>query len=132
MRHIIYTRTKADVEISAPDENYCAYQKIRCPSYAPIRKLSAESPTADFLQVWMKSSRSSDVASHACRPQVICGLRPPSLYGRRLSRTVPAQLVKISALCQNLCALLNFHHFPGKSQKSNSSKCPITAPKICT
>jgi hypothetical protein len=38
MRHIIYDRTKADVEISAPDENYCAYQKIRRPSYAPIRK----------------------------------------------------------------------------------------------
>jgi hypothetical protein len=83
MRHIIYARAKTDVEISAPDENYCAYQKIRHPSYAAIRKLgaqtlrlltiwaSAESPTADFLQVWLKSSRSSDVASRACRPQVI-------------------------------------------------------------
>ncbi len=39
MRHTIYARTKADVEISASDENYCAYQKIRRPSYAPIRKL---------------------------------------------------------------------------------------------
>jgi hypothetical protein len=28
MRHIKYARTKADVEISAPDENYCAYQKL--------------------------------------------------------------------------------------------------------
>ena len=38
LRHIIYDRNKADVEISAPDENYCAYQKYRRQSYAPIRK----------------------------------------------------------------------------------------------
>jgi hypothetical protein len=84
-----YDRTKADIEISAPDENLCAYQKVRRINYAPIKKLgahkkirrinsvlayylgSAESPTADFLQVWLKSSHSSDVASRACRPQVI-------------------------------------------------------------
>jgi hypothetical protein len=89
MRHIIYARTKADVEISASDENLCAYQKVRQTNYAHVKKLgahqkvrrvscapayylgSAESPTADFLQVWLKSSRSSDVASRACRPQVI-------------------------------------------------------------
>jgi hypothetical protein len=29
MRHTIYDRTKADVEISAPSENLCAYQKVR-------------------------------------------------------------------------------------------------------
>ena len=28
MLHIIYARTKADIEISASDENYCAYQKL--------------------------------------------------------------------------------------------------------
>jgi hypothetical protein len=122
MRHIIYAGTKADVEISAPDENFCAYQKIRCPqkvrrvSCAPAYYLgSAESPTADFLQVWLKSSRSSDVASRACRPQLIWRLRPLCFYGRRLSRTVPpavpARLVKISADCQNLCARLNFQYF---------------------
>ncbi len=98
---------------------------------------SAESPTADFLQVWLKSSHSSDVASRACRPQVIWRLRPPRLYGRRLSRTVPAavlaRLVKISADCQIFCARLNSHHFLWKIQKSiSASKCPITAPKICT
>ncbi len=89
MRHIIYDRTKADVEISAPGENLCAYQKVRRINSAPIKKLgahqkvrrissapayylgSAESPTADFLQVWLKSSRSSGVASGSCRPQVI-------------------------------------------------------------
>jgi hypothetical protein len=52
MHHIIYNRTKADVEISAPGENLCAYQKVRRISYAPDYYLgSAESPTADFLQV---------------------------------------------------------------------------------
>ena len=29
-----------------------------------------EFPTADFFQVWLKSSRSGDVASRACSPQV--------------------------------------------------------------
>ncbi len=72
MRNIIYDRTKADVEISAPGENLCAYQKVRRISYAPAYYLgSAESATADFLQVWLKSSLSSDVASRSCRPQVI-------------------------------------------------------------
>jgi hypothetical protein len=66
MLYTIYARTKADVEISAPDENYCACPKIRRPSCASAYYLGlAESPTADFLQVWLKSSRSSD------RPQVI-------------------------------------------------------------
>ncbi len=54
--------------------------------------------------------------------QVWWRLRPLSLYGRRLSRTVPAvvlaQLVKIAADCQIFCARLNFHHFLWKSQKS--------------
>jgi hypothetical protein len=50
MRHIIYARTKADIEISASDEIFCAYQKISRPSCAPAYYLgSAESPTADFL-----------------------------------------------------------------------------------
>jgi hypothetical protein len=72
MRHTKYDRTKADVEISAPSENVCAYQKVRRISSAPAYYLgSAESPTADFLQVWLKSSRSSGVASRSCRPQVI-------------------------------------------------------------
>jgi hypothetical protein len=94
---------------------------------------SAESPTADFFQVWLKSSCSGDVASRSCSPQVTWTLRPPSLYGRRLSRTVPARLVKIYALCPNICGRLYFHHFLGKNQKSISAcKCPITAPKICT
>ncbi len=54
MHHIIYDRTKADVEISAPDENYCAYQKIRRPSYAPIRKLGAQ--TLHLLTIWARQN----------------------------------------------------------------------------
>jgi hypothetical protein len=98
---------------------------------------SAESPTADFFQVWLKSSPSGGVASRSCSPQVTRALRPPSLYRRRLSRTVwavvPARLVKISAPGPNICGRIYFHHFLGKSQKSISAfKCPITAPKIHT
>ena len=54
MRHIIYDRTEADVEISAPDENYCAYQKIRRPSYAPIRKLGVQ--TLRLLTIWARQN----------------------------------------------------------------------------
>ncbi len=155
MRHIIYDRTKADAEISAPGENLWAYQKVRWISYAPVKKLgahqkvrrissapacylgSAESPTADFLQIWLKSSRSSDVPSHSCRPQVIWRLRPLCFYGQRLSRTVPACCTGTTCQnlrgCQNLCARLGFHHFKLKIQNSiSASRCPITAPKIRT
>jgi hypothetical protein len=55
MRHIIYARAKADVEISAPDENYCAYKKIRRPSYTPpIRKLGAQ--TLRLLTIWARQN----------------------------------------------------------------------------
>ncbi len=147
MRHTICDRTKTDVEISAPGENLCAYQKVRRTSCAPVKKLgahqkvrrissapayylgSAEYPTADFLQVWLKSSRSSGVASRSCRPQVIWRLRPLCFYGRRLSRTVPACCTGTTCQnlcgCQNLCARLGFHHFLWKIKNS------ISAPKIC-
>ncbi len=54
MRHIIYNRTKADIEISVPIENCCAYQKIRRPSYAPIRKLGAQ--TLRLLTIWAQQN----------------------------------------------------------------------------
>ncbi len=70
MRLIINDRTKADVEISASGK-ITAPAKIVAPlkfprlskfvwkSLAPSYYLgSAESPTADFLQDWLKSSRS--------------------------------------------------------------------------
>ncbi len=79
---------------------------------------SAESPTSDFFQVWLKSSRSGDVVSPSGSPQVKSAPRPPSLYGRRLSRTVPAVVparpAKISASCPNICGRIYFHHFLGK------------------
>jgi hypothetical protein len=114
-----------------PSENW------RPNSASPYYLGSAESSTSDFFQVWLKSSRSGDVASRSCSPQVTLALRPSSLYGRRLSRTVPAvvpaRLVKISALCPNICGRIYFHHFLGKNQKSISAhKCPITALKIRT
>ncbi len=89
MHHTKYARTKADVEISVPGENLCACQKIRRINYAHVIKLgahqkvrqissapayylgAAESPTADCLQVWLKSSRWIGVAFRSCRPQVI-------------------------------------------------------------
>ncbi len=70
MRLDICDRTMADVEISAPGkisaplkflrlENFRDYPKFKRKNLAPSYYLgSAESPTADFLQVWLKSSRS--------------------------------------------------------------------------
>jgi hypothetical protein len=62
-----------------------------------------ESPTADFLLDWLKSSRSDPrryVASLSCRPQVRTQPRLLCLYGRTLSYTVPAACT--SPTCQNL------------------------------
>jgi hypothetical protein len=60
------------MKISAHVKKLGAHQKVRRISCAPAYYLgSAESPTAYFLQVWLKNSRSSDVPSRACRPQVI-------------------------------------------------------------
>ncbi len=142
MRHTIYNRYKADVEISAHIKNICAKSMRPWGNWRPSSASacylgSAESPTSDYCQVWLKSSRSGDVASRSCGPQVTWALRPPSLYGRRLSRTVPAfvpaQLAKISASCPNICGRVYFHHFLGKNQKPISAyKCPITALQIRT
>ncbi len=135
MRHIIYDSNKADVEISAPIKNICVHQKIGAPNSYYLG--SAESPTSDYFQVWLKSSRSGDVVSPPCSPQVKSAPRPPTLYGRRLSGTVPAvvpaRLAKISASCPNIRGRIYFHHFLGKNQKPNSAhKCPITSLQIRT
>jgi hypothetical protein len=81
MRLVACDRTMADVEISMPGKIY-APGKIS----APIQNLSGKVwriltiwawqnlQTADFLQVWLKSSRSDPrrcVDSQTCRPQVI-------------------------------------------------------------
>ena len=54
LRLIIYDSNKAAVEISAPDENYCSYKKSRRPSYAPIRKLGAQ--TLRLLSIWAQQN----------------------------------------------------------------------------
>ncbi len=60
----------------------------------------AESPAADFLLVWLKSSRSDPRRCDlSCSPQVRRRLRLPCFYGRSLSRTVPAACTGLP--CQN-------------------------------
>ena len=133
-RLIIYDSNKAAIEIFAPYER-CMRPENRRPNSYYLG--SAESPTSDSFSVWLKSSRSGDVASPPCSPQVGSALRPPSLYGRRLCRTVPACCT--GTTCQNIRALSNvrgreyFHLFSGKNQKPNSAhKCPITSVQIRT
>jgi hypothetical protein len=96
-------RTLAGVKISAPIKNLRAWPKYQRKSLASAYYLgSAESPTADFLLVWLKSSCSDprrDAASQTCRPQVEVQLRPLHFYGWRLSRTVSAGC--IGPTCQN-------------------------------
>jgi hypothetical protein len=70
MRQTIYNGTKADVKISGSGEISASAKlprlskplrlsKVKRKSSAPSYYLgSAKSPTADFLQVWLKSSRS--------------------------------------------------------------------------
>ncbi len=81
-RLIIYDSNKAAVEIFAPYER-CMSPKNRRPYSYYLG--SAESPTSDSFSVWLKSSRSGDVVSPPCSPQVGSALRPPSLYGGRIS-----------------------------------------------
>ncbi len=79
---------------------------------SPYSLGSAESPAADFLLDWLKSSRSDPrrcVASLSCRPQVKKHPRRPCFYGRTLSRTVPARHVKIHAEVKILGGRANFH-----------------------
>ena len=70
---------------------------------------SAESPTADFLLDWLKSSHSdprSCVASLSCRPQVRTQPRLLCFYGRSLSCTVPAACT--GPTCQNIRGSQNY------------------------
>ncbi len=134
-RLIIYDGNKAAVEIFAPYERCMRTENRRSNSYYLG---SAESPTSDSFSVWLKSSRSGDVVSPPCSPQVGSALRPPSLYGRRLCRTavpavVPARPAKIFASCPYGRGREYFHLFSGKYQKPNSAhKCPITSVQIRT
>ncbi len=140
LRHIIYDRNKADLEISAPIKicapNVCVYQKIGVHTLTIWARQNLQLLTSS-KSGWGESSRSGDVASPSCGPQVTWALRPPRLYWRRLSRTVPAvvpaRLAKISASCPNICRRIYVHHFLGKNQKPISAyKCPITSLQIRT
>ncbi len=92
-RFTIYDSNKAALEIFAPYKR-CMRPENRRPNSYYLG--SAESPTSDSFSVWLKSSCPGDVVSPPCSPQVESALRPPSLYGRRLCRTVPAV---VPALC---------------------------------
>jgi hypothetical protein len=94
-------------------ENNGAFQKNR-QIYKMLAR--AESPAADFLLDWLKSSRSDPcryVASLSCRPQVRRRLRLPCFYWRTLSCTVlavvPARHAKIHAEIKILGGHANFH-----------------------
>jgi hypothetical protein len=133
--HKIYDSNKADVEISAPIKNICVHQKIGAQTLTIWARQNLQLLTSS-KSGW-GSSRSGDVVSPPCSPQVMWALKPPSLYGRHLSGTVPAvvpaRLAKISASCPNICGRIYFHHFLGKNQKPNSAhKCPITSLQIRT
>ncbi len=114
-RLIIYDSNKVAFEIFAAYER-CMHPKCRRPSSYYLG--SAESPASDSFSVWLKSSRSGDVASPPCSPQVGSALRPPSLYGRHLCRTVPAVVparpAKIFAPCQMFAAANISTFFLGK------------------
>ncbi len=74
----------AGVEISAPAEKTSGSGKSWQPAYCLG---SAESPTADFLLDWLKSSHSDPrryVASLSCRPQVRPQPRLPCFYEESL------------------------------------------------
>ncbi len=101
-------------------KNLRAQQKYQRKSFVFAYYLgSAESPTADFLLVWLKSSCLDPrrcAASQTCRPQVGSQLKPLCFYGRRLSRTVPARHAKIYAGVQISGGCAYFHQFRENSK----------------
>ena len=75
---------------SLPIKDVCARECMRPNSYYLG---SAESPTSDSFSVWLKSSRSGDVASPPCSPQVgIC-----SQTAQLIWTTGPVSAVRTSA-----------------------------------
>jgi hypothetical protein len=103
-----YPKNQADWKnIGAFQKNRWIYKMLALfqksggfPKYRRLQKIrqpyclgSLESPAADFLLVWLKSSHSDPrrcVASLSCSPQVRDGLPACCFYLRALSRTVPA------------------------------------------
>jgi hypothetical protein len=120
LRLIIYDGNKVAVEIFAPYEKYMHPENRRPNSYYFGW---AESPSCDSFEVWLKSSRSGDVVSLPCSPQVRDGLPARCFYLRTLSRTVPAvvlaRLVKIFASSPNICG----RKYSGNFRRSLGADC---------
>ncbi len=131
---IIYDSNKAAVEIFAPYER-CMRPENRRPNSYYLG--SAESPTSDSFSVWLKSSRSGDVVSPPCSPQVgICSQTAQLIWAASLQYCTGCCT---GTTCQNVRALSKcswpriFPTFSGKNQKPNSAhKCPITSVQIRT
>ncbi len=71
---------------------------------------SAESPTSDFFQVWLKSSRSGDVASRSCSPQVTWALKAAQLIW---AASLPYCTGCWTGMtCQNICARSKYLRAP--------------------
>ncbi len=95
---------------------------------------SAESPAADFLVDWLKSSRSDPrrfVASLSCRPQVRRRLRLPCFYGGSLSRTVPQIFTNSCEISKILTQLLSVLSLSRKFVCDHCC-CPISATILMT
>ncbi len=134
LRLIIYDSNKAAVEI------FAAYERCMRPRmYAQTLTIWAR----QNLQLLTPSQSGWRALIQMMLPLLHAvfkwgsALRPPSLYGRRLCRTVPACCT--GTTCQNIRAYPNvrgreyFCPFSGKNQKPNSAhKCPITSVQIRT
>jgi hypothetical protein len=128
-RLIIYDGNKAAVEIFAPYKR-CIRPEYRRPNSYYLG--SAESPTSDSFSVWLKSSRSGDVASPPCSPQVgICSQTAQLLWAASLpycTGCCTGTTCQIFAPCQMFAGNVS-----GKNQKPNSAhKCPIASVQIST
>ncbi len=128
-RLIIYDSNKAAVEISRPMKDVCAQDiGAQMLTFWARQNLQLLTPSQSGWR-----ARSGDVASPSCSPQVGSALRPPSLFGRRLCRTVPAVVPARRSRPLNVRGREYFHLFSGKNQKPNSAhKCPITSIQIRT
>ncbi len=133
-RLIIFDSNKAAVEI------FAAYERCMRPRmYAPKLLLFGLGRISNFwlLSVWLKSSRSDDVASPPCSPQVgICSQTAQLIWAASLPYCTGLlyrhDLPNFRAL-SNVGGREYFPLFSGKNQKPNSAhKCPITSVQIRT
>ena len=134
-RLIIYDSNKAPVEIFAANKRCMRPQMLASKTLTIWARQNLQLLTPS-QSGWRALSQMVLPLLHAVLKWE-SALRPPSLYGRRLCRTVPACCT--GTTCLNIRALSNvrgreyFHLFSGKNQKPNSAhKCPITSIQIRT